>query len=139
MIWWAGRGLALIGGGHLAIGLLLSRSYFDDWFALRLWGHWTEDTHQASYFWANPAGFGWPLLLIGLTVVWMDRRGITPPLFLAWMVLGWAVVCAVIAEPTPGPVLVAFAVMLLRGVQKASGRAQTVPAEQAAETQRAGL
>ncbi|MGW5112649.1 hypothetical protein [Nocardia sp. NPDC004123] len=26
--------------------------------ALRLWGHWQEDTLSAQAFWANPAGFG---------------------------------------------------------------------------------
>ncbi|MGW6422818.1 DUF6463 family protein [Nocardia sp. NPDC055053] len=125
MIKWAGMVLAIIGGGHLAIGLLLSSSSFDEWLSFELWGHWWEDTPAANSFWANPAGFGWPLLLVGSLIVWMDRRGIVPPEFLAWAVLGWGVVCAVIVEPTPGPVVVIAAVVLLRGIRVAGAQAGT--------------
>ncbi|MEV0059508.1 DUF6463 family protein [Nocardia sp. NPDC050718] len=125
MINWAGVVLAIIGGGHLAIGLLLSSSSFDEWLSLELWGHWWEDTPAANSFWANPAGFGWPLLLVGLLIVWMDQRGIVPPAFLAWAVLGWGVVCAVIVEPTPGPVVVIAAILLLRGIRVAGAHAES--------------
>ncbi|MEV6214295.1 DUF6463 family protein [Nocardia sp. NPDC051833] len=125
MIDWAGIVLAIIGGGHLTIGLLLSSSSFDEWLSLELWGHWWEDTPAANSFWANPAGFGWPLLLVGLLIVWMDRRGIVPPAFLAWAVLGWGAVCAVIVEPTPGPVVVIAALLLLRGIRVAGAHAES--------------
>ncbi|MEU0506000.1 DUF6463 family protein [Nocardia sp. NPDC005998] len=126
MITWSGRIIAFIGGGHLATGLLLSHAYFKDWLSLQLWGHWAEDTLPAQAFWSNPAGFGLPLLIVGLLVVWMDRRGIVPPAFLAWMVLAWGGVCALIVEPTPAPVVVAAAVLLLRGIHRATE--QTEPA-----------
>ncbi|MFD4355581.1 DUF6463 family protein [Nocardia sp. NPDC058518] len=122
---WAGRVIAIIGIGHLTLGMLASWSYFDDWLSLDLWGHWWEDTGAANAFWANPAGFGWPLFIVGLLVVWMERNGIVPPLFLAWMVLGWGVMCAVIVEPTPGPIVVVAAVMLLRGIRSAAPPAGT--------------
>ncbi|GGN75967.1 hypothetical protein GCM10011610_20810 [Nocardia rhizosphaerihabitans] len=125
MIKWAGVVLAIIGGGHLTIGLLLSASSFDEWLSFELWGHWWEDTPAANSFWANPAGFGWPLLLVGSLIVWMDRRGIVPPEFLGWAVLGWGVVCAVIVEPTPGPVVVIAAIVLLRGIRVAGAQEGT--------------
>lgn len=125
MIKGAGVVLAIIGGGHLTIGLLLSASSFDEWLSFELWGHWWEDTPAANSFWANPAGFGWPLLLVGSLIVWMDRRGIVPPEFLAWAVLGWGVVCAVIVEPTPGPVVVIAAIVLLRGIRVAGAQEGT--------------
>ncbi|MGW4098606.1 DUF6463 family protein [Mycobacterium sp. NPDC004974] len=120
---WAGRILAIIGGGHLTLGLWFSRASFGDWLTLRLWGHWRDDTPAAHAFWSNPAGFGLPLLLVGLLVLWMDRRGLTPPAFLAWMVLVWAIVCAVIAEPTPAPLLVVASVLLLCGIRRAAAHA----------------
>ncbi|MFE2996818.1 DUF6463 family protein [Nocardia sp. NPDC059246] len=128
MIKWSGRIIALIGAGHLAIGLLLSHAYFGDWLSLRLWGHWQEDTLSAHAFWANPAGFGLPLLIVGLLVVWMDRNGIVPPIFLAWMVLAWGGVCALIVEPTPAPAVVAAAVLLRRGIHRAAEHARPAPA-----------
>lgn len=119
MIKWAGRLIALIGGGHLTLGMLASWSYFDDWMSMELWGHWWDDTDAANAFWSNPAGFSWPLLVVGLLVVWMDRNGIVPLPFLACMVLGWGALCAVIVEPTPGPLVVVAAVILLRGIRSA--------------------
>ncbi|MEU1428531.1 DUF6463 family protein [Nocardia sp. NPDC005746] len=124
MIEWAGRVLAVVGGGHLTVGLLISSAHFGDWFTLRLWGHWWEDTGPANAFWANPAGFGLPLLLVGLLVVWMARHAIVPPIFLAWTVLAWGALCAVIVEPTPGPVVVITAVLLLRGIRRATERVE---------------
>ncbi|MFC9967091.1 hypothetical protein ACFVH4_22925 [Nocardia ignorata] len=101
---------------------LVSSSSFDEWLTFELWGHWWEDTPAANSFWANPAGFGWPLLLVGSLIVWMDRRGIVPPEFLAWAVLGWGVVCAVVVEPTPAPVVVIAAILLLRGIRVAGAQ-----------------
>ncbi|WP_225278819.1 hypothetical protein [Nocardia rosealba] len=51
-----------------------------------------------------------------------------PPEFLAWAVLGWGprspacVVCAVVVEPTPAPVVVIAAILLLRGIRVAGAR-----------------
>ncbi|MFE1592192.1 DUF6463 family protein [Nocardia sp. NPDC058705] len=120
MIRWGGRLIALIGIGHLTLGMLASWSYFDDWLSLALWGRWWEDTDAAHAFWGNPAGFGWPLFVVGVTVVWMDRNGIVPPPFLGWMVFGWGVFCSIVVEPTPGPFVVVGAALLLRGIRSAS-------------------
>jgi hypothetical protein len=44
--------------------------------------------------------------LVGLTVLWMNRRGITPPPFLAWLFGLWVAVGTVVAGPGIGQDLV---------------------------------
>ncbi|MFE3059177.1 DUF6463 family protein [Nocardia sp. NPDC059239] len=127
MIKWAGGVLAFIGAGHLTVGLLLSSAQFGNWLSLQLWGHWWEDTESANAFWANPAGFGLPLTLVGLLVMWMTRHGIVPPASLAWTVLAWGVVCAIIAEPTPAPLVVITAALLLRATRNTTKAVEQHP------------
>ncbi|RJO73747.1 hypothetical protein D5S18_21535 [Nocardia panacis] len=117
---WTGGIIAGISAGHLAVGLSLSSGYFGDWLSLRLWNHWWEDTVPAMSFWANPGGFGLPLALIGVLVVWMNRNNIVPPAFLAWTVLIWSLAIAFMAEPTPAPVVVVAAAVLLRSIRSAT-------------------
>ncbi|APA98365.1 hypothetical protein [Nocardia seriolae] len=78
----------------------------------------------ARAFWSNPAGFGLPLFIIGLLILWLNHRAIVPPPFLAWTVLIWSAILAFIAEPTPAPVLLAAAAMLLRGIHLAAPQSQ---------------
>ena len=72
--------------------------------------------------WLTVDSFAVPLILVGLTVLWLDRRGITPPAFIAWTVGIWAVVEAVIFGPSPSWVLPVAAALLLVGARRAGRR-----------------
>ncbi|MFC4124296.1 DUF6463 family protein [Nocardia rhizosphaerae] len=124
MIAWAGGILAVVGAGHLLLGLVFSVDYFDEWLTFQLWGRWLEDTPEVNGFWGVPGGFGLPLAIVGALVLWMNSNGIVPPAFLAWTVLAWGAVCAIIVEPTPAPLLVVAALLLLRGIRSAASEAE---------------
>ena len=121
---WSGGIIAAIGAGHLAAALVGSAPHFRDWLALGLWGRYLEDTESANDFWGSVGGFGWPLFIVGLVVLWMNRNGVIPPKFLAWTVMGWGAVMTYIVEPTPGPAVVIAGILMLRGIHiadKAAG------------------
>lgn len=124
MIRWAGRLIVLVGAGHLLVALALyARPHVGAWFRGELWG---EDLAAMSpagaALWLTVDSFAVPLILLGLTVLWLDRRGIAPPAFLGWTVGIWAVVEAVIFGPSPSWVLPVAAVLLLVGARRTRAR-----------------
>ncbi|WP_280235947.1 DUF6463 family protein [Nocardia cyriacigeorgica] len=122
MINWAGRILAFLGGVHLTAATLLSHRHFAEWFTFGLWlpdSDITELPAPIGAFWFGPGSFGAPLLLLGVLVVWMDRRHITPPAFLAVALIAWTLLCALIFEPAPWVLATAAAVTLLIGIRHA--------------------
>ncbi|WP_228802447.1 DUF6463 family protein, partial [Nocardia farcinica] len=108
MITWAGRLIVLFGAAHtiLALTLMRAASHAGDWFSGALWRDDLADMSPAnSALWLSLNSFGIPLVLVGLTVLWLDRRGITPPRFLAWVLSLWTAQCAVILILTPWPIM----------------------------------
>jgi hypothetical protein len=65
--------------------------------------------------------------VVDMTVLWMDRRHITPPPFIAWTLGIWTVVDAVIHEPTPWPILLFANILLLAGIRRAARRGNRAP------------
>lgn len=59
-----------------------------------------------SAYWLSVNSFGPPHVLIGLTVLWMNRRGITPPTFIAHALWAWTVIGVVAAGPGIGQDLI---------------------------------
>jgi hypothetical protein len=84
-----------------------------------------------SAFWISVGGFGVPLLTLGCTVLWLERRGIVPPAFIGWAVLAWTIACTVILLPSPWILVVAGAVLYLAGVRRAQRAAAEPAAAQA--------
>ncbi|WP_030776046.1 DUF6463 family protein [Streptomyces sp. NRRL S-920] len=123
MIKWAGWLIVLFGTLH-TIGALTveeAATHADAWFS----GALRDDDLSAmspanSAYWLSLGSFGVPLVMVGLTVLWLDRRGITPPSFIAWILGLWTVIDAVVLTLTPWPVLLLAAVLLLVGAGRAS-------------------
>jgi hypothetical protein len=59
-----------------------------------------------SAYWLSVNSFGPPHVLIGLTVLWLDRRGITPPTFIAWSLGAWTAIGVMAAGPGTGQDLI---------------------------------
>ncbi|WP_067462481.1 DUF6463 family protein [Nocardia amamiensis] len=105
MIKWAGGLLVLLGFGHtLGSYVLTAAEHGDPWFSAELWRPEegiTEMSSAMGSFWLTTGSFGVPLMVLGMVVLWLDRRGIKPPSFIAWTLGIWSVVAGVILEPAP--------------------------------------
>lgn len=123
MIKWAGWIITLCGIGHTTGSLIQTApDNAGRWFDGSLWGAggdfgaWSE---PVATFWYTLYSFGPPLLLVGAAVLWMERRGITPPPFIAWAVAAWTVVTFVASGWSPLPLLLVASGLLLAGARQA--------------------
>ncbi|MFD0420096.1 DUF6463 family protein [Streptomyces sp. NPDC127108] len=137
MIKWAGWLIAIFGAAHTLLALTVEEagSHAGDWFSGELWGEDLAAMSEASSaFWLSWNSFGPPLVILGLMVLWLDRRGIVPPPFIAWVLGVWAVGDTVILGLSPSPVILLASVLLLVGSRRAARVGVTAPA---ADTTRA--
>ncbi|MDR7385583.1 DUF6463 family protein [Promicromonospora iranensis] len=125
MIKWAGWIIVLAGLGH-TLGSLVETvpEHVVTWFNGSLWSEtgYAGLSDAAVAFWYSVFSFGPPLLLVGVMVLWMDRRGLTPPSFIAWAITAWTIVTFVASGPSPLPILLIAAGMLLVGARRAGER-----------------
>ncbi|MHA7957016.1 DUF6463 family protein [Streptomyces sp. L500] len=129
MVEWAGWIITLAGMGH-TLGSLVEAApdHAGTWFG----GGWNlgdyPDMSDATVaWWYSVFSFGPPLLLIGLTVLWLNRRGMTPPLFVSWAMVAWVVVGFVVDGPSPLPILLVAAGLLLADARRARRHGNTPP------------
>ena len=118
---WAGYLIVLIGVGHLVSALALTApEHLGTWFTRGIWG---EDLAAMSpahgAYWLTFGSFGPLQVVLGLTVLWLDRRGLVPPTFIAWTLAANAVLCGVIFGPAPWPVDLVSAGLLLTAAHRA--------------------
>ncbi|MCP3805037.1 DUF6463 family protein [Allokutzneria sp. A3M-2-11 16] len=127
MIKWAGWLMVLLSAGHLLSGLVLTApEHAGAWFTGALWGEDLSAMSPANgAFWLTLGGFGVSQILLGAMVLWLDRRGITPPQFIPWTLLVMSLVGAVIWQPAPWPVDWLSIGLLLVGIRRAR-RAETM-------------
>lgn len=135
MVKWAGWIIALAGIGH-TLGSLVQAApdHAGTWFD-GVWnlGDYPEMSDATVAWWYSVFSFGPPLLLIGLTVLWLDRRGMTPPLFISWAMVAWVVVGFVVDGPSPLLILLVAAGLLHFGPASAEMRGAGSPRRVAGE------
>jgi hypothetical protein len=115
----------LYGAAHTVLALTVEGAarHAGAWFSGELWGADFANMSPAnSAYWLTLASFGPPLIVIGLIVLWLDRRGITPPPFIAWTLGILTVVDAVILLLTPWPILLLANILLLIGARSGGHR-----------------
>ncbi|MFE9636719.1 DUF6463 family protein [Streptomyces sp. NPDC006463] len=122
MIKWAGWIITFCGTAHTLGALTVQKAarHAGTWFSGGLWSEDLADMSPAgSALWLSLESFGIPLVLVGLTVLWLDRRGIIPPAFIAWTLVSWTVVDAAVLPFTPWPLFALACVLLLIGTRRA--------------------
>ena len=124
---WAGALIVFFGLAH-TLGALTVEGAADHagaWFGRDLWGQDLAAMSPAmSAYWLSVNSFGPPFVLIGLVVLWLDQRGMTPPSFVAWSLGTWTLVDLLLSGPGAGQgliILIACA-LLLRGARTARHR-----------------
>jgi hypothetical protein len=127
MIKWAGWLMVFYGTAHTVAALTVEgAAKHAGSFSGDLWN--ADLSHMSpanSAYWLSLSSFGPPLILIGMLVVWMDRRGVTPPSFVAWSLGALTVVDVVVNPFTPWPIILLANLLLLRGIRSAEQR--TIP------------
>lgn len=136
MIKWAGRLIVFIGVGHMLSALVLTAPHHAGaWFSGAVWNEDLAAMSSANgAYWLTFGSFGIPQIVIGLMVLWLDRRGIVPPSFIAWTLAGSAVLGGVIFGPSPWPVDLLSAGLLLAGARRAARDGDPAPHSDAART-----
>lgn len=127
---WAGWIITLAGAGH-TVGSLIETApaHLGTWFSGRLWSETTFSalSEAGVALWYTVYSFGPPLLLVGVTVLWLDRRGITPPDFIAWAIAAWVVLTFAATGPSFLLLLLIASALLIvesrRGRRRATLRA----------------
>ena len=130
MVKWAGWLIVLYGAAHTLGALTVEGAarHAGAWFSGELWWDDLADMSPASSaLWLSLGSFGVPLVVVGLLVLWLDRRGITPPPFVAATLGVWTVLDAVILLPTPWPILLLATVLLAVGARRAGRRDLPAP------------
>ena len=118
MIRWAGGLIVFYGLAHTLGALTVEGAahHAGAWFSGQLWGGDLATMSPAmSAYWLSINSFGLPLILIGLTTLWMDRRRITPPPFIGLALIIWVLVGAAVIGVGVGQdliLLVASALLL---------------------------
>lgn len=121
MITWAGRLIVFFGAAHTILALTLEGAarHAGDWFSGALWHDDLSAMSPAnSALWLSLDSFGIPLVTVGLTVLWLDRRGLTPPPFIAWILGAWTALGAVIMPLTPWPIMAVATGLLVAGARR---------------------
>lgn len=132
---WAGRLILLFGAAHTLGALTVegAAGHTGAWLSGQLWGADLATMSPAtSAYWLSLMSFGPPLVLIGLIVLWLDRRGMTPPAFIAWSLGIWTVVDGALAGPQSGQGLI----LLLAAGLLLAARSCTDPAMDAPPSDR---
>ncbi|MFD8087235.1 DUF6463 family protein [Kitasatospora sp. NPDC059722] len=129
IITWAGWLLVVFGTAHTVLALTKEHaaSHIGEWLGGELWGaSLSEMSPAGSAYWLTVDSFAPPFVIIGLTILWLNRRGIAPPPFIAWALLTWTVAGAALAGFAP-PLDLAAEILLLVAARRANSPERRPP------------
>lgn len=131
MIRVAGVLIVLYGAAHILGALTVEGAavHAGTWFSGRLWTEGLASMSPAmSAYWLTANSFGPMLILIGLIVLWLDRRGITAPPFIAVTLAIWILMGVIVIGPGMGQdvILLVACGLLWAGARRAAIRDHSV-------------
>ncbi|WP_241484954.1 DUF6463 family protein [Nocardiopsis potens] len=94
-----GAGWSMVAIGALHTLFFLPHPYWAEWLSGGLWSGGGSDASY-SVFWALPGGFTAVLVLFGLTVARLGRRGEALPAYTGWAIAAWAGGCVLLIGPS---------------------------------------
>lgn len=112
MTTWPAGSIGLYGTAHTlgAFTALEAVRHAGAWFRRGLWrGDLSDMSPAISAYWLSVNSFGPSLALVGLTVLWLNRRRLHPPAFIAWALVDWLVVGLTLTRPGFGHDLILLA------------------------------
>lgn len=95
MITWAGWLIVAFGTAHTvgALTVLGAGQHAGTWLTGGLWDESLLTMGPAlSAYWLSINSFGPAFIVIGFIVLWLARRGVTPPAFIGWALGAWTIV-----------------------------------------------
>lgn len=85
---WAGRILIVMGVVHLIMLGAQNTQYIDEWFTGALWAlpreEFVHPSGAAGAFWSSVGSFAVPMMLLGMLLTHLARRGIAAPASIGW-------------------------------------------------------
>ncbi|MET7615984.1 DUF6463 family protein [Streptomyces sp. NPDC005408] len=134
---WAGRSLIILSIAHLVGMGAQNTKHFDDWFSGALWGLSRDEFVQPSgangAFWLVVASFAVPLLLLGVLITQLAKRGIGIPQSTGWGLGLWCIVGALILEPAPLALGLVPAVLLILDARRTAAEREPAPTSSPSE------
>ncbi|MEV4489931.1 hypothetical protein AB0K04_07440 [Micromonospora coxensis] len=94
-----GAGWSTVTIGVLHAAVFLPHPYWGEWLTGGLRSGEGGDA-SLSVFWALPGSFVVPLVLFGLLLVRLGRRGERAPGYAGWTLAGWAAACVLLIGPS---------------------------------------
>ncbi|HZE38923.1 MAG TPA: DUF6463 family protein [Stackebrandtia sp.] len=86
---WGGYTMAAIACLHILFFSI--NPYWSQWLSGGLWSH-RAGQDSMTYYWALPGGFAVIMIMLGLLISRLAKRGEPLPAYMGWVVLAWVAV-----------------------------------------------
>lgn len=138
----AGILLAALGALHIVLTTAFNHESWARWIGAGLWAAVPPPgaafTADQYVLWLTLGSFGVPLVVLGLVVAGVARRGGHVPAYVGWVVGAWALLLSVVLVAVPGWLVLVPAVLLIRGARHSGALSRIAPLSRSSVEERTG-